>query len=118
MRRLAARVTVCHDPALDDGYPAGRPARVRVVRADGSELTASADLPRGDAERAVEEISEEIVTDTMAAGSATAVREAIDRFYAAGCTRVLLAAYPRTTENISMMMNALAPSSRSARMQR
>ncbi|GIF63649.1 hypothetical protein Ais01nite_16840 [Asanoa ishikariensis] len=52
VRELAARVDVHHDPALDAGYPAGRPARVRVVRADGSELTASADLPRGDDTRA------------------------------------------------------------------
>ncbi|MFD2092966.1 MmgE/PrpD family protein [Blastococcus deserti] len=49
---LARRVRVVHDPALDEGYPAGRPARVRVVLADGSERSASADRPRGDADRA------------------------------------------------------------------
>ncbi|WP_433616544.1 MmgE/PrpD family protein [Dactylosporangium sp. CA-139114] len=52
VRDLAARVRVTHDPALDAGYPDGRPARVRVVRADGTELTGSADRPRGDDERA------------------------------------------------------------------
>ncbi|MET8233634.1 MmgE/PrpD family protein [Micromonospora sp. NPDC005298] len=52
VRDLAARVEVRHDPELDAGYPAGRPARVRVVRADGSVLTGAADLPRGDGPRA------------------------------------------------------------------
>ena len=49
---LARRVRVRHDPAMDAGYPAGRPARVRVTLRDGRELTASADRPRGDADRA------------------------------------------------------------------
>jgi 2-methylcitrate dehydratase PrpD len=49
---LARRVRVVHDPSLDEGYPAGRPARVRVTLGDGSERTASADRPRGDADRA------------------------------------------------------------------
>ena len=49
---LARRVQVVHDPALDAGYPAGRPARVRILLRDGSERSAAADLPRGDAGRA------------------------------------------------------------------
>lgn len=48
VRDLASRVTVVHDPALDDGYPAGRPARVRVQLLDGSRREATAGLPRGD----------------------------------------------------------------------
>ncbi|MGY2064287.1 MmgE/PrpD family protein [Blastococcus sp. SYSU DS0619] len=52
VRELAGRVRVVHDPALDDGYPAGRPARVRVELADGSEHHAEAGRPRGDADRA------------------------------------------------------------------
>ncbi|OFE18730.1 hypothetical protein BA895_00575 [Humibacillus sp. DSM 29435] len=48
VRDLAARVTVVHDPALDAGYPAGRPARVRVQLFDGSRREATAGLPRGD----------------------------------------------------------------------
>lgn len=52
VRDLAARIRVVHDPALDAGYPAGRPARVRVVLTDGTELTGRADRPRGDADRA------------------------------------------------------------------
>lgn len=50
VRDLAARVTVVHDAALDEGYPAGRPARVRVHLVDGSRREAGAGLPRGDDE--------------------------------------------------------------------
>jgi 2-methylcitrate dehydratase PrpD len=49
---LAKRVRVVHDPALDDGYPAGRPARVVVTRRDGTTASASCDRPRGDDDRA------------------------------------------------------------------
>ena len=53
VRDLAARVEVVHDPALDDGYPAGRPARVTAVLHDGRRMEASAGRPRGDADRAL-----------------------------------------------------------------
>ncbi|SNT55081.1 2-methylcitrate dehydratase PrpD [Asanoa hainanensis] len=96
VRELAGRVDVRHDPELDAGYPAGRPARVRVVRADGSELTASADLPRGDDERAFDR-------DTLRAkarrlighrfpGHAGAVLAAVDGLATGGSARELGAA--------------------------
>jgi len=50
---LASRVRVVHDPALDAAYPDGRPAHVEVHRHDGPRLTAYADRPRGDADRAL-----------------------------------------------------------------
>ena len=53
VRRVAELVRVVHDPALDAGYPSGRPAEVRVVLRDGVVLVASASRPRGDAERAL-----------------------------------------------------------------
>ena len=53
VRDLALRVEVVHDPALDDGYPDGRPARVTVVLRDGRRVEASAGRPRGDADRAL-----------------------------------------------------------------
>ena len=53
VRNLASRVEVIHDPALDAGYPAGRPARVTVVLWDGATVEAAADRPRGDADRAL-----------------------------------------------------------------
>ncbi|WP_159440872.1 MmgE/PrpD family protein [Jatrophihabitans endophyticus] len=51
VRALAARVRVRHDPALDDGYPAGRPARVTVTLADGSARTAVVGRPAWDGDR-------------------------------------------------------------------
>jgi 2-methylcitrate dehydratase PrpD len=51
---LARRVRVVHDPALDAGYPDGRPARVTVVLRDGTVRTAAGDRPRGDADRALD----------------------------------------------------------------
>jgi 2-methylcitrate dehydratase PrpD len=50
---LASRVEVVHDPALDAGYPGGRPARVKVMLRDGASVEAAADRPRGDADRAL-----------------------------------------------------------------
>ena len=52
VRDLASRVEVVHDPDLDAGYPAGRPARVTAVLGDGTAVEASAGRPRGDADRA------------------------------------------------------------------
>lgn len=51
----ARRVSVRGDPGLDDGYPAGRPARVTVHLTDGSILNARADVPRGDGRRALDD---------------------------------------------------------------
>lgn len=51
VRELAGRVHVRHDAALDAGYPAGRPATVRVLLRDGTERTAQCERPRGDADR-------------------------------------------------------------------
>ena len=53
VRDLASRVEVLHDPALDAGYPAGRPARVTVLLRDGATVAATAERPRGDADRAL-----------------------------------------------------------------
>jgi 2-methylcitrate dehydratase PrpD len=46
---LLARVRVTHDPALDAGYPAARPARVTLRLVDGGEFSAAGDAPYGDA---------------------------------------------------------------------
>lgn len=54
VRPLAETVTVRHDPALDAGYPAGRPARVTVVLRDGRTESAEAGRPHWDAESAPE----------------------------------------------------------------
>ncbi|WP_210495486.1 MmgE/PrpD family protein [Microvirga antarctica] len=48
VRALAARIRVKHDPDLDAGYPAGRPAVVTVTMTDGSTFSATAHFPKGD----------------------------------------------------------------------
>lgn len=55
IRALAARVRVRHDPDLDAGYPAGRPAVVTVRLASGRTLRARTDLPRGDGDTALDD---------------------------------------------------------------
>jgi 2-methylcitrate dehydratase PrpD len=47
---LAERVQVIHDPAMDAGYPAGRPTEVSITMADGTEYTDRVERPRGDSD--------------------------------------------------------------------
>ncbi len=47
---LARRVQVTHDPQLDAGYPAGRPAVVTITVADGTQYTDRVERPRGDSD--------------------------------------------------------------------
>jgi 2-methylcitrate dehydratase PrpD len=51
VRELAGRVRVTHDPALDAGYPHGRPARVSINLTDGTQRGATVGRPRWDADR-------------------------------------------------------------------
>ncbi len=51
VQALIKRITVAQDPALDAGYPAGRPARVTIALSSGGQLSASAHIPRGDGGR-------------------------------------------------------------------
>ncbi len=55
VRDLASRVTVIADPALDDGYPSGRPAVVTVIGRDGTVAEARAGRPRGDGTAALDD---------------------------------------------------------------
>lgn len=47
---LAGRVQVIHDPHMDAGYPAGRPAEVSITLADGTQYTDRVERPRGDSD--------------------------------------------------------------------
>jgi 2-methylcitrate dehydratase PrpD len=65
LRDLARRVQVAHDPRLDAGYPAGRPAVVTITFADGRTVQASRHAPpRGDGPAALDDP----VVATKAAG--------------------------------------------------
>ncbi|HVB05585.1 MAG TPA: hypothetical protein VNF07_04970, partial [Acidimicrobiales bacterium] len=58
---------------------------------------------------AVAAASDELVTDTIAIGETSDIEKAVDRFYRAGCTRVLLASSPFTKEHISQLLRELSP---------
>lgn len=50
VRELARLVRVIHDPALDEGYPHGRPAQVTIEHTDGTVVASESWRPRGDAD--------------------------------------------------------------------
>jgi alkanesulfonate monooxygenase SsuD/methylene tetrahydromethanopterin reductase-like flavin-dependent oxidoreductase (luciferase family) len=73
------------------------------------ELSHLVDLVQsGQQSRALEEVSELLVTDTIAAGNAAAIWKSVDRYFEAGATRVLLTCFPRTRDNIERTIRALA----------
>jgi hypothetical protein len=63
----------------------------------------------GEADRARDQLSEEVVTSLIAAGDLEDVRAALQRHLDAGCTRVLVAPFPRTRAVIERTLHALAP---------
>lgn len=99
VQELAGRVRVVHDPALDAGYPGGRPASVRVDLADGTQEVASADRPRGDADRAFsrEELRSKAsrLLRSRFADSGDPVLEAVHALASGGTVRGLGAALRR-----------------------
>ncbi len=120
---LSAIVTCCvnadREVALRDARAAfvGRlrsnPAKVIELRPTDHqvELRRIAAMIAGNQfDRAIEEIPDEIVTDTIAAGNVADAQIVLGNFRAAGCTRVLVSAYPRTESQVRMTLEALAPS--------
>jgi alkanesulfonate monooxygenase SsuD/methylene tetrahydromethanopterin reductase-like flavin-dependent oxidoreductase (luciferase family) len=63
----------------------------------------------GQRERAADEVSEELATSIVAAGDAPDVVAAIRRYFAAGCTRVIAVAYPRSRDDVARTIAALSP---------
>jgi 2-methylcitrate dehydratase PrpD len=81
--RLAHRVRVVHDPALDAGYPSGRPAVVTVTMSDGEARSASAGRPRGDgpgalADPAVTAKPRQLLASAVGAAAADSLLAAVD----------------------------------------
>lgn len=66
-------------------------------------------IKNGQIDQSIAQIPEEIVTDTIAAGNASDVARALGRFRDAGCTRILIAPYPRTPEQVQTTLHMLAP---------
>ena len=97
VRDWLARVRVTHDPALDAGYPAGRPARVSVRFADGATRTAAVSDVYGDAARPMTHEdraakSRRALARRYGEAGAVAVREAFAGYLAGDALATLSAA--------------------------
>jgi alkanesulfonate monooxygenase SsuD/methylene tetrahydromethanopterin reductase-like flavin-dependent oxidoreductase (luciferase family) len=66
-------------------------------------------IQEGKREQAEREASEALVTQIMNAGSADDVWNGLQKYFDAGCTRVVTVAYPRGRADIERMIDALAP---------
>jgi alkanesulfonate monooxygenase SsuD/methylene tetrahydromethanopterin reductase-like flavin-dependent oxidoreductase (luciferase family) len=62
----------------------------------------------GQVERAQEQVSEGLATSFIAAGNGESIRRTIDSYFAAGCTRVIVAPFPRGRESAERLIKALS----------
>src|SRR5262249_40556995 len=73
------------------------------------ELVALRDLiTRGEIERAQDSVSEPLTTSFIAAGHGADIRHAIESYFTAGWTRVIVAPFPRGRESAERLIKALA----------
>jgi hypothetical protein len=73
------------------------------------ELVALKDwLDRGEIERAQQEASEPLVTSLIAVGNGKDLWSTLNRYFAAGCTRLAVAAYPRDRVSVERLLKVLA----------
>jgi alkanesulfonate monooxygenase SsuD/methylene tetrahydromethanopterin reductase-like flavin-dependent oxidoreductase (luciferase family) len=73
------------------------------------ELVALKDLmKRGEIDRAQEQVSEPLATSFVAAGNGADIRHALDNYFTAGCTRVIVAPFPRGRASAERLIKALA----------
>ena len=63
----------------------------------------------GETERAAEAVSEELASSIVVLGSPADILAGIDRYVAAGCTRVILVSYPRGRDAVDHLRDAVAP---------
>ena len=66
-------------------------------------------IQEGKRKQAEEEASEALVTQVMNAGSPDDVWAGLQKYFDAGCTRVVTVAYPRARADIERLIHALAP---------
>lgn len=62
----------------------------------------------GEAKKAQEQVSEGLATTFVAAGNGKAIRKTIDEYFSAGCTRVIVAPFPRGRDSAQRLIKALA----------
>lgn len=65
-------------------------------------------VERGETERAQQQVSEGLATTIVAAGNGKQIRKTIDQYFAAGCTRVIVAPFPRGRDSAERLIRALA----------
>ena len=65
-------------------------------------------VQRGEIERAREQVSEPLATSFVAAGSHADLRRALEDYFTAGCTRVIVAPFPRGRASAERLIQALA----------
>jgi 5,10-methylenetetrahydromethanopterin reductase len=89
----------------------GNPDRmIRTQRPEyREELLALKDLvSRGESARAQERVSEPLATSFIAAGNGADIRRTLDDYFSAGCTRIIVAPFPRGRESAERLITALA----------
>jgi 5,10-methylenetetrahydromethanopterin reductase len=90
-----------HSLKMLDTQPANRHDEIRRVH--GLMLA-------GEREQAEAAVSEELASSIVVLGSADEIAAGIDRYFAAGCTRVVLVTYPRSRDAMDRLREAVAPS--------
>jgi alkanesulfonate monooxygenase SsuD/methylene tetrahydromethanopterin reductase-like flavin-dependent oxidoreductase (luciferase family) len=65
-------------------------------------------VKRGEVERAQEQLSESLATSFVAAGNGNDIRRTLDSYFSAGCTRVIVAPFPRGKASAERLIKALA----------
>ena len=65
-------------------------------------------LERGEVELAQEQVSEPLATSFVPAGNGGDIRRALDDYFTAGCTRVIVAPFPRGKASAERLIRALA----------
>jgi alkanesulfonate monooxygenase SsuD/methylene tetrahydromethanopterin reductase-like flavin-dependent oxidoreductase (luciferase family) len=65
-------------------------------------------VARGEIERAQEQVSEPLATSFVGAGNSDDIRRTLDSYFTAGCTRVIVAPFPRGKASAERLIRALA----------
>lgn len=67
-------------------------------------------MQAGERDRAAAAVSEELARSIVVAGPPAEILSGIQLYFAAGCTRVILVAYPRSRDAVDRLRSAVAPS--------
>jgi alkanesulfonate monooxygenase SsuD/methylene tetrahydromethanopterin reductase-like flavin-dependent oxidoreductase (luciferase family) len=89
-----------HSLKMLDTQPMHRHDEIRQVHAL---------MKAGERERAESAVSEGLARSIVVAGPPDEIHAGIDRYFAAGCTRVIVVAYPRSREAADRLRHAISP---------